>query len=550
MTLSAMIEKGLLCPNSPSRIKNGRKPIPRFEIPVSHAVDYDTAQLPVDPYTLGVLIGDGSLTRSVIAFSCSDTDISVMERVKNRLPDGYTLTKHDNPSCPQYIIAQTVSGGKHGFRKKIDNLCLCVHSGDKFIPEVYKISSVSQRLDLLRGLMDTDGSCINNKTTFHTTSPKLASDVVELVRSLGGTAKVSYYVREDKNSDDYQVRIKMPDCPFFLERKAREWSPTKPSRYIVEAAYMGETECQCIKVSGEDELYITDDYIVTHNTTLGCSAPNPVLFDYDGGAQRINGAHQVPTVQITSWADTAAALDEITREMPECESIIIDTAGKMLDYMSAYIIANDSKMGQRDGSLSLKGYGVRKNMFVNFLKQLQIMGKNVVFIAHEREEKRGDDIVKRPEIGGSSANDLIKELDLVGYMSAIGRDRTIAFDPTEYYYAKNTCSLPAVDRLPVLVDEHGTAKGENSYLCGLIDTYRKRQEERQRMTADYEQLVATVTAAIEDSNTLEEVNELTAKIPGMQHVYNSKILLATRLNDRAKALGFKFDKLSKTYVGA
>lgn len=285
-------------------------------------------------------------------------------------------------------------------------------------------------------------------------------------------------------------------------------------------------------------------------TTLGCSAPNPVLFDYDGGAQRINGAHQVPTVQISSWADTTVALDEIAREMPECESIIIDTAGKMLDYMSAYIIANDSKMGQRDGSLSLKGYGVRKNMFVNFLKQLQIMGKNVVFIAHEREEKRGDDIVKRPEIGGSSANDLIKELDLVGYMSAIGRDRTIAFDPTEYYYAKNTCSLPAVDRLPVLVDEHGTARGENNYLCGLIDIYRKRQEERQRMTADYEQLVATVTAAIEDSKTLEEVNELVTKIPGMQHVYNSKILLASRLNDRAKALGFKLDKLTKTYVGA
>lgn len=283
-------------------------------------------------------------------------------------------------------------------------------------------------------------------------------------------------------------------------------------------------------------------------TTLGCSAPNPVLFDYDGGAQRINGAHQVPTVQITSWADTSAALDEIAREMPECESIIIDTAGKMLDYMSAYIIANDSKMGQRDGSLSLKGYGVRKTMFVNFLKQLQIMGKNVVFIAHEREEKRGDDIVKRPEIGGSSANDLIKELDLVGYMSAIGRDRTIAFDPTEYYYAKNTCSLPAVDRLPVLVDDKGNAKGENNYLTNLIQAYRTRQAETQRMTADYEDLVSTVSAAIADSTTLDEINELVEKIPAMKHIYNSKMVLADRLNRRAKVLGFKFDKISNIYV--
>ena len=549
MTLSAMIEKGLLCPNSPSRVRSGRMPVPRFEIPVPKAVDFEERQLPVDPYVLGVLLGDGSMTQSVVAFSCPDNDISIMRRVAKRIPDGYMLTRRESP-CPQYIIAQIKEGGKQGFRKKIDSLCLCVHSGDKFIPEIYKLASTAQRLDLLRGLMDTDGSCFGNKTVFHTTSPRLAADIVDLTRSLGGSTRVSYYEREDKDRGEFQVRIKIANCPFYLDRKASQWRAVEPSRYIVSADIAGETECQCIKVSGEDELYITDDYIVTHNTTIGCSAPNPVLFDYDGGAQRINGAHQVPTVQITSWADTTAALDEIAREMPECRSIVIDTAGKMLDYMSAHIIAQDSKMGQRDGSLSLKGYGVRKTMFVNFLKQLQTMGKNVVFIAHEREEKRGDDIVKRPEIGGSSANDLIKELDLVGYMSAIGRDRTIAFDPTEYYYAKNTCSLPAVDRLPVLVDEHGNARGENSYLCGVIEAYGRRQEETQRMTAEYEQLVATVTAAINDSGTLEEINELVAKIPAMQHIYNSKILLASRLNARANALGFKLDKLTKTYVGA
>ena len=120
-------------------------------------------------------------------------------------------------------------------------------------------------------------------------------------------------------------------------------------------------------------------------TTLGCSAPNAVLFDYDGGVQRINGAHQVPTVQITGWEETADALKEIEDTMPECRTIVIDTVGKMLDYMSASIIRNDPKMAQRDGSLSLKGYGVRKNMFVNFLRQVSLMGRNVIFIAHEKE---------------------------------------------------------------------------------------------------------------------------------------------------------------------
>ena len=103
-------------------------------------------------------------------------------------------------------------------------------------------------------------------------------------------------------------------------------------------------------------------------TTFGVSAPDAVLFDYDGGVQRINGAHQVPTLQPTSWEDTNLALQEIQNEMPEIKTIVIDTVGKMLDYMSAYIIKSDPKMAMRDGSLSLKGYGVRKQMFVNFIK--------------------------------------------------------------------------------------------------------------------------------------------------------------------------------------
>ena len=75
------------------------------------------------------------------------------------------------------------------------------------------------------------------------------------------------------------------------------------------------------------------------------------------------------------------------------------------------------------------------------------MGKSVIFVAHEREEKNGEDKQIRPEIGGSSAGDLIKELDLVGYMEAIGKDRTISFDPCEKFYGKNTCNSHRPERL-------------------------------------------------------------------------------------------------------
>lgn len=281
-------------------------------------------------------------------------------------------------------------------------------------------------------------------------------------------------------------------------------------------------------------------------TTLGVSAPSAVLFDFDGGVQRINGAHQVPTLQPTSWEDTATALQEIQREMPEVQTIVIDTVGKMLDFMSAYIIKNDPKMAMRDGSLSLKGYGVRKTMFVNFIKQLAIMGKNVVFIAHEREERRGEETFKRPEIGGSSANDLIKELDLVGYAYAVGKERYITFDPAEYYYAKNTCNLPAAIKLPVVVDESGKASA-NVALTNIVKQYRTAQEKRQAMTAEYEQLLDLIDETVSFATDADSLNEVMVKVFGFEQIYDSLLRAQRAVANKGKELGLTYNKVAKRY---
>lgn len=281
-------------------------------------------------------------------------------------------------------------------------------------------------------------------------------------------------------------------------------------------------------------------------TTFGVSAPDAVLFDYDGGVQRINGAHQVPTLQPTSWEDTNLALQEIQNEMPEVKTIVIDTVGKMLDYMSAYIIKTDPKMAMRDGSLSLKGYGVRKQMFVNFIKQLALMGKNVVFIAHEREERRGEETFKRPEIGGSSANDLIKELDLVGYMYAVGKERVITFDPAEYYYAKNTCNLPAAIKLPVVVDEQGKGTS-NVAFSNIVKSYKAAQEKRQEMAAEYEQLLDLIEETVSFATDAESLNEVMAKVFGFEQIYDSFLKAQRAIANKGKELGCTYNKIAKRY---
>lgn len=281
-------------------------------------------------------------------------------------------------------------------------------------------------------------------------------------------------------------------------------------------------------------------------TTFGVSAPEAVLFDYDGGVQRINGAHQVPTLQPTSWEDTNEALKEIAQEMPEVKTIVIDTVGKMLDYMSAYIIKTDPKMGQRDGSLSLKGYGVRKTMFVNFIKQLALMGKNVVFIAHEREERRGEETFKRPEIGGSSANDLIKELDLVGYMYAVGKERVITFDPAEYYYAKNTCNLPAAIKLPVVVDEKGKGTS-NVAFTNIVKSYKTAQEMRQEQTAEYEALLDVIAGKVGAATDAASLNEAMTEVFGFEQIYDSFLRAQKAVAAKGKALGLTYNKTARRY---
>ena len=281
-------------------------------------------------------------------------------------------------------------------------------------------------------------------------------------------------------------------------------------------------------------------------TTFGVSAPDAVLFDYDGGVQRINGAHQVLTLQPTSWEDTNAALKEIAEEMPEVKTIVIDTVGKMLDFMSAYIIKTDPKMGMRDGSLSLKGYGVRKTMFVNFIKSLAMMGKNVVFVAHEREERRGEETFKRPEIGGSSANDLIKELDLVGYMYAAGSERVITFNPAEYYYAKNTCNLPAAIKLPVVVDEQG--KGLNNVaFTNIVKSYKTSQQKRQEQTAEYEALLDVINGKVAAATDAASLNDVMREVFGYETIYDSLLRAQKAVARRANELKVTYNKGKKCY---
>lgn len=282
-------------------------------------------------------------------------------------------------------------------------------------------------------------------------------------------------------------------------------------------------------------------------TTLSLSSPNPVLFDYDGGVHRVNAAHRMPTVQITSWDETNQVI--ASEDIKEYSTIVIDTAGKMLDFMSADIIAR-SKNKTPGRKLALNEYGERKAMFIAFLKTVSMMGKNVVFVAHEREEKNGEEKQIRPEIGGSSAGDLIKELDLVGYMEAIGKEKTISFDPCEKFYGKNTCNLPSVIKIPVIIDANGNITGRNTFMTDIISKYTKYQARQTELSSDYESLMDVIKENIELVTDEVSANDALTRIGEFHHIFDSKVQAGTLLNDKCRKLGLKYNKLSKKYERA
>lgn len=299
-------------------------------------------------------------------------------------------------------------------------------------------------------------------------------------------------------------------------------------------------------------------------SSLALSAPEPVLFDADGGVQRVAGAFQCPTLQVENWAQVNEALDEIASGSVPCKTIVVDTAGKLLDYMSLAIkVDYQGKYHKKDGSLSLQGYGVRKAMFIDFIKRVSVMGKNIVFVAHEKEEKDGEEKTVRPEIGGSSANDLIKELDLVGYMQSfsyetvkdgkhvIVEERTVSWSPTQKYYGKNTCNLPPVHAVAKNIDADGNIIGENNFLTLVFAQYEANLKTTACVRAKYDKLLDSFGKGIDAVTDVASANDVFLKIEGYaNHVWDSKLRTEKMLAAKAQSLGLKFDPINNKYEAA
>lgn len=258
------------------KTNNGR---PRYRIPAATSTSfYEKESLPIDPYLMGTLLGNGLFGQSSVGISSIEPEI--INRLKRTVPKKLRL-RHDREGDYRICGTKRGHGTKNEILTKTRTLKLSgCRAKSKFIPKIYLRASIADRVHLLNGLMDTDGYASKEGSAIYSTiSRKLMKGVVELVRSLGGRASVREkdYTYNNEERTSYDVLVIMPSDipPFTLKRKADRYNPNKKrdrlSRKIMEVKPDGVETCQCISVSTKRGLYITDDYVVTHNTyvTLG-----------------------------------------------------------------------------------------------------------------------------------------------------------------------------------------------------------------------------------------------------------------------------------------
>jgi phosphate starvation-inducible protein PhoH len=258
-----------------------------YSIPITMPIEFSNKLTTINPYLMGILIGDGCFVSPNIRLTTVDDEI--IDKINDLLGDDYILSQVSSDLISYNIIFKNKSDSYNRFNENIipftklisEYDLLGLKSDEKFIPNDFKFNSIENRILLLQGLMDSDGT-IENKSrslSFSTSSRKLIEDFKFLVESLGGVVnklkiKKCGYKKNDKfieckDSYSYSFRIPNNIIPFKLERKLikfKEKIKYFPIRYIKNIEYVGKKEAQCIMVDDESHTYLTNNFIVTHNT--------------------------------------------------------------------------------------------------------------------------------------------------------------------------------------------------------------------------------------------------------------------------------------------
>ena len=336
---SELLEKGLAWKN-----KNGDN-LYKFYIPdLAEPVKYEERDFFIHPYVMGALLGDGALTGTNIRLASNDFEI--IERV-TKLLDEFSLNKdksNNNYNCVD-LHKRSQGGGKNRLKSEIERLSLNVTTSFKFIPDVYKYSSYEQRLELVKGLMDTDGSISKEgNLEFSNSNEQLVDDLASVLRSMGisctkGLGRAPHQ-KEIKGKicnikQEYRLYIRTNLNLFNISRKSERVKKKKlflnnPIVSITKLDY--KEESTCFLVDNKEHLYLTGDFVPTHNSFKMCSISPCNMYTLPGSGNP--NFHLASDSSYLSgdkgiWGKVLDALDWIGETTPLPKMRVVDDTRKM-----------------------------------------------------------------------------------------------------------------------------------------------------------------------------------------------------------------------------
>lgn len=293
-------------------------------------------------------------------------------------------------------------------------------------------------------------------------------------------------------------------------------------------------------VSGSEPVTVKNVKILLYGepgagkTSLGFSAKNPLLLDFDH--RTYTARNRRDAVELNTWSD---ALELTPAILKNYDTVIVDTVGRALDMITLHLIEGDSKMANRNGALTLQGYGALKATFTNWMKFLTNINKDVVLIAHNREDKDGDNKIVRPDISGGSYSEVMKTVDFAGYLyMGDKKQRLLNFSPTSSSVGKNSANLDIL----TVPDLHT----EPDWFGDVIDTMKRGLG---GINAEYTKITGLLDewrSTISDLETVGEINNIYKEVKTIGKPLS--LQLWSLLKNRADALGLHYDKEAGQFI--
>lgn len=398
----------------------------RYSIPVNKPIEFENnKELKLNPYVLGLLLGDGGFTGSVITFTNSEDEL--FEQLRDLLKDlNISVNCRDFENHKQATLTYELDTHKNPLKDIVKELGLIgCGSREKFIPKEYIYTSIENRIELLSGIINTDGSVDSHNTSICVSSysKQLVCDIAEVARSLGFIAVISEYDRTNANSTkkydkeiEYRTSIYAGTSDYSilkLSNKHKDRLVDKQIEYVKSLQsikLIGQEECQCIMVDNPNHLYITNDYIVTHNTTVikefceKLAGEDGYLFleiGKEDGHDAING---IVYETVEDWDKLTEVVDDIienrTTDYKDLKVVVFDTYDELFAIAEPEVIRMHNKENPTKTTRSIKsafgGFqaGEEKaiEIVLNILWSLKKVGISFIVIGHVKQRNSVDAI--------------------------------------------------------------------------------------------------------------------------------------------------------------